>query len=130
MSPGSTASVSSFTSVSPPYPEQREPLSLVVRDMKTDRTETPRTAKHWKKSISRNYSGGCMENQENGPVSPSTSTTAEALLSLKSVSSPASAASSLATSRLRTRPRGLQLVELGLRDELGVRERAVFAIRA
>ena len=92
MSPGSTASVSSFTSVSPPYPEQREPLSLVVRDMKTDRTETPRTAKHWKKSISRTYSGGCMENQENGPVSPSTSTTAEALLSLKSVSPPASAA--------------------------------------
>ena len=60
--------------------------------MKTDRAETPRTAKHWKKSISRNYSGGCVENQENGPVSPSTSTTAEALLSLKSVSSPASAA--------------------------------------
>ena len=84
--------MSSFTSVSPPYPEQREPLSLVVRDMRTDRAETPRTAKHWKKSISRNYSGGWMENQENGPVSPSTSTTAEALLSLKSVSSPASAA--------------------------------------
>ena len=88
VSPGSTASVSSFTSVSPPFPEQREPLSLVVvRDTKTDRAETPRTAKHWKKSISRNYSGGCVENQENGPVSPSTSTTAAALLSLRSLPS-------------------------------------------
>ena len=85
VSPGSTASVSSFASVSPPYPEQREPLSLVVRDMRTDREDTPRTAKHWKKSISRNFSGGWEENQEPGPVSPRTTTTAEALLSLKSV---------------------------------------------
>ena len=85
VSPGSTASVSSFASVSPPYPEQREPLSLVVRDVRTDREDTPRTAKHWKKSISRNFSGGWEENQEPGPVSPRTTTTAEALLSLKSV---------------------------------------------
>ena len=89
VSPGSTASFSSFSSLSPSYPEQREPLSLVVRD-RSDSDSTPTTTKHWKKSISRNYSG---EDRENGPISPSTSTTAEALLSLgKSVtmsSSPA-----------------------------------------
>ena len=91
VSPGSTASVSSFTSMSPPYPEQREPLSLVVRDMRAERNETPRTAKHWKKSISRNFSStsGSEENQENGPVSPCTNTTAEALLSLRNVATPA-----------------------------------------
>ena len=80
VSPGSTASFSSFSSLSPSYPEQREPLSLVVRDRsQADSTSTPTTTKHWKKSISRNYSG---EDRENGPLSPSTSTTAEALLSL------------------------------------------------
>jgi len=93
VSPGSTASLSavspaSISSLSPASsfqspPEQREPLSLVVRDMKNNEradSSTPRTPKHWKKSISRNYSG--EENQENGPLSPVTSTTAEALLSL------------------------------------------------
>ena len=78
MSPGSTASFSSFSSLSPPCsaPEQREPLSLVVRPRVQPDTQV--TPKHWKKSISRNYSG---ENRE-PLLSPSTSTTAEALLSL------------------------------------------------
>ena len=78
MSPGSTASFSSFSSLSPPCsaPEQREPLSLVVRPRAQPDTQV--TPKHWKKSISRNYSG---ENRE-PLLSPSTSTTAEALLSL------------------------------------------------
>ena len=82
VSPGSTASFSSFSSLSPPCPapEQREPLSLVVRRHQAQPDNTQATPKHWKKSISRNYSG---ENRQPGPLlSPSTSTTAEALLSL------------------------------------------------
>ena len=73
MSPGSTASFSSFSSLSPPCsaPEQREPLSLVVRP-RHQTQDTQVTPKHWKKSISRNYSG---ENRE-PLLSPSTSTTA------------------------------------------------------
>ena len=88
VSPGSTASLSSFCSVSPPpapawpAPEQREPLSLVVAK---EQAATPTTAtKHWKKSISRSYSS-CPSP---GPVSPSTSTTAEALLSLAQLPAP------------------------------------------
>ena len=78
MSPGSTASFSSFSSLSPPCsaPEQREPLSLVVRPRAQPDTQV--TPKHWKKSISRNYSG---ENRE-PLLSPSTSTAVESLLSL------------------------------------------------
>ena len=59
ISPGSTSSTSSLVSPLASHPEQREPLSLVVR--KTE--DTPRLPKHWKKSISRNYSG--EENREN-----------------------------------------------------------------
>ena len=86
MSPGSTASFSSFSSLSPPCsaPEQREPLSLVVRP-RHQTQDTQVTPKHWKKSISRNYSG---ENRE-PLLSPSTSTTAEALLSLGQAPLPA-----------------------------------------
>merc|ERR1719507_2217210 len=66
VSPGSTASISAISPlISPVGPEQREPLSLVVR--KTEESSSPRLPKHWKKSISRNYSGGEEEeNQENG----------------------------------------------------------------
>lgn len=65
VSPGSTASLSTISPlVSPvPGPEQREPLSLVVRKAEESSCRLP---KHWKKSISRNYSGGEVENQENG----------------------------------------------------------------
>ena len=84
VSPGSTASLSSFSSLSPGYPEQREPLSLVVREQTSSTPTCSGGAKHWKKSvISRNYMGDHRtEDQENGPISPCTSTTVEALLSL------------------------------------------------
>jgi len=120
VSPGSTASLSavspaSTSSLSPTSsfhssPEQREPLSLVIRDMKNNEhldSSTPRTPKHWKKSISRNYSG--EENQENGPLSPITSTTAEALLSLgKTVPQPRLLPIPVAPSRPVTHPRIVQ----------------------
>ena len=104
VSPGSSASFSSFSSLSPPCqpcpaPEQREPLSLVVRRQQTDSVNTP---KHWKKSISRNYSGE-EERSAAGPLSPSTSTTAEALLSLGS-SLPAPAPRVLPVALAPTRP--------------------------
>ena len=54
ISPGSVASL-------PSPPEQREPLSLVIKD--SVRSTTSNTPKHWKKSISRSYTG--QENQEN-----------------------------------------------------------------
>ena len=59
----------------------------MVRDSQATPRAAPTAAKHWKKSISRNYSGG--ENREPGPLSPATSTTAEALLSLGRAPGPA-----------------------------------------
>ena len=59
ISPGSVASL-------PSPPEQREPLSLVIKD--SVRSTTSNTPKHWKKSISRSYTG--QENQENGVSIP------------------------------------------------------------
>ena len=76
ISPGSTRSQSVFSPCSvSSLEEQREPLSLVIKD--ESRISTP---KHWKKSITRNFLED--ENQENGPISPVTSQTAQVLLSL------------------------------------------------
>ena len=112
VSPGSTASLSSFCSVSPPpapawpAPEQREPLSLVVAK---EQAATPTTAtKHWKKSISRSYSS-CPSP---GPVSPSTSTTAEALLSLAQLPAPRVLPVAVAPTRPAVRPPADRLEDL------------------
>ena len=102
MSPGSTASLSTISPlISPVGPEQREPLSLVVR--KTE--ESSRLPKHWKKSISRNYSGGEEENQENDK---SSKVKAEAMSSVETSAQPRLLPVPVAPSRPVTQPRIVQ----------------------
>ena len=100
VSPGSTASISTISPlISPVAPEQREPLSLVVR-----KTEE-RLPKHWKKSISRNYSGGEEENQENDK---SAKVKAEAMGSVETSAQPRLLPVPVAPSRPVTQPRIVQ----------------------
>jgi len=100
VSPGSTASISTISPlISPVAPEQREPLSLVIR-----KTEE-RLPKHWKKSISRNYSGGEEENQENDK---SAKVKAEAMSSVETSAQPRLLPVPVAPSRPVTQPRIVQ----------------------
>ena len=119
VSPGSTASLSTTSplispvGISPVGPEQREPLSLVVRKTQEESSSSPRLPKHWKKSISRNYSGG--EEEENQENSKSKKVKAEVLGSLDSSNVNSSAALQprllpipVAPSRPVTQPRIVQ----------------------
>ena len=83
ISPGSVASLSSPVGDINDSLVERKPLSLVVRDVNRPESKISRTAKHWKKSLTRNFLDN--SDQENGVSSPLSSRPVDSLLSLSRV---------------------------------------------